>query len=341
MSLKVSVVIATYNRGPLLLELLGDLARQTLPPGDFEVRLVDDGSKESVEKICAGLQLPYALHVTCQANQGPAVARDEGVRQAQGDIIVITDDDMRVEADFLAAHVAAHDAGATVVLGLIAPAPQLAKMPIFERFHAAQLAAFVASVNAGTEVVRGISVCTGNVSFRRQAYLDVGGFDRSLARSEDRELGVRLEKNGNVLRFCAQAKTVHGSDHADLNVWLRRALHYGMYDRRIAQKHPEVESADPWRFMTLIHPLSRALMAVPILAPSLGEKLTQWVMRAAMAGDGLGLEGLAIKGTTLGYGLQYFRGVREDAGSLKQTAVEMAAYWHKRWRANTPAQVQP
>jgi GT2 family glycosyltransferase len=341
MSLRVSVVIATYNRGPLLCDLLGDLARQTLPPATFEVVVIDDGSKESAEVVCAGLDLPYACTIKQQKNQGPAAARDDGIGLSQGEIVVIVDDDMRLEADFLAQHVAAHDAGATVVLGLIAPAPQLASMPIFERFHAAQLERFVQGVRAGTEKVQGISLCTGNVSFRRAEYLRLGGFDRSLGRSEDRELGVRFEKNGNVLRFAEAAKTVHASDHANLDVWLKRALQYGMYDRRIAQKHPDVESADPWRFLFLIHPVSRLLMGLPILTPRLGDCAARLVMQAALWTDGLGLEKVAIRGTTLAYGLQYFRGVRQDAGSLRQTTQELAAYWHKRWRSNTPAEVAP
>jgi hypothetical protein len=41
---RVSVVLATFNRPDLLLRVLGCLSRQTLPPGEFEAIVVDDGS---------------------------------------------------------------------------------------------------------------------------------------------------------------------------------------------------------------------------------------------------------------------------------------------------------
>ncbi len=46
---------------------------------------------------------------------------------------------MRVESDFLEGHVQAHDGGAAVVQGLIAAAPALSGMPLYEKFHAEQL----------------------------------------------------------------------------------------------------------------------------------------------------------------------------------------------------------
>ena len=330
MSIRLSVVIATYNRGAALAELLGDLAHQSVGPQNFEVVIVDDGSLEPAEQHTRGLQLPYASQVVRQQNAGPAAARDRGVRLAQGQIIVITDDDMRLDKDFLAQHLAAHDAGAQVVLGNICPAKTLAHLPIFERFHAQKLDEFAQGVAAKTQGVLGISVCTVNVSFRRDLYVQVGGFDKSLGRSEDRELGVRFEKAGATLVFCSDAKTIHESDHSDLQVWMRRAYNYGIYDRRIAIKHPEVETADPWRFYFIINPLSRLLVLVPIAAPKVGSWLSRLVIAAAIAVDTLGYEQVAIKGTTLCYGLEYFRGVRAEAGSIVRAAGDVRRYLRKR-----------
>ena len=95
----------------------------------------------------------------------------------------------------------------------------------------------------------------------RADYLAVGGFDTTLERSEDRELGIRLEKHRCHFRFADEAESIHCSDHSDLAVWLRRAYLYGRFDRRIAAMHPDDEMADPLRFLSLIHPLSRPLAA--------------------------------------------------------------------------------
>ena len=45
--------------------------------------------------------------------------------------------------------------------------------------------------------------------------------------------------------------------------------------------------------------------------------LARFTMASAEAMARLGFEKLALRGATLTYGIQYFRGVREEAGSLR------------------------
>jgi GT2 family glycosyltransferase len=295
--------------------------------------VVDDGSRQPVQQALHGLTTPYALRVERQDNAGAAAARDRGVRLARAPVVVITDDDMRVGPDFLLRHLEAHRAGATVVLGHIASSDNLDKMPVFERFHAAQLERFVRGVRTGRVSVHGVHVCTGNLSFRREDYLTLGGFDAKLKRSEDRELGVRLEKHGARLTFAEGAITRHESDHTDLDVWLRRCFLYGVYDRKIAAKHPDVEMADPWRFFFLVSPLSRPLLLTAVLLPEPMQHATTFVVRAAARLDAAGQQRLAVKATTLAYGLEYFRGMRAEAGSLRACAQDFVGYFGKRLRA--------
>jgi glycosyltransferase involved in cell wall biosynthesis len=122
---QLSVVVATYNRANLLLELAHDLAKQTLSPASFEVVVVDDGSQTSARSILDGHKTPFALRVIEQANAGPAAARDRGIAAARGEIILIVDDDMRLPSVLLEEHLARHREGYSVVLGHIRSAPHL------------------------------------------------------------------------------------------------------------------------------------------------------------------------------------------------------------------------
>jgi len=324
---KASVVIATYNRGPSLCDLLNDLNRQTLDPSSYEVVVNDDGSKPPADAVLRGLRTSYRLVKMRQNNAGPASARHKAIVKARGEVVIIIDDDMRVEQDFIESHLRAHKDGTDVVLGHILPAPDLEQMPIFERFHAQQLVGFVSAVTSGRTKVRGVHLCTGNMSVHRSLYLEVGGFDSGLLRSEDRELGIRLEKHGATLRFAHDAATRHCSNHADLAVWLGRALRYGVFDAQISRKHPDVEIADPWRFFFLINPVSRPLMLTVIAVPALGRTAARVVMEAARGLDGIGREDLAITATTLAYGIEYFRGVRQEYGTLR---ASLTGLWRHR-----------
>lgn len=333
MSKPVNVVVATYNRRPLLAALLRGLARQTIAPDDFTVIVVDDGSEPPARAEIERLALPYELVLLEQGNQGAAAARHHGILAAGGEIIVVVDDDMDVPPDFLAQHLAAHARGATLVLGnILGERDPAAPKPIFERMHAALLVAQWEAFRTGRDQPRGANTCTGNVSFRRRDYLAVGGFDLALPRAEDVELGVRLEKAGATVAFADAARTIHRSDVIDLEVWMRRNFLYGGCDLRIARKHPDVESADPWRFFFLINPASRVLVAVTLIAPAIGERLARLAIRTSMALDAIGAERVAMAGATVSYGLEYFRGMRHEAGSFEATLQSLGAYLKKRER---------
>ena len=328
----VSVIIATHNRGAGLLALLDDLARQTLAPAAFEVVVNDDGSTPPIAAALEGYAPPYALKVMRQANAGAATARHRAILAATGKIMVIVDDDMRVGPKFLAEHLKPHAAGADVVLGYIRQPPTGARLALFERFHIQQLESTVRGFTSGRVTVRGVHLCTGNVSVRRDLYLRSGGFDTTLPRSEDRELGIRLEKLGARLVFSKTATTDHHSDHTSRDRWLERAHRYGIWDARIGEKHPEVENADPWRFLFLVSPLSRPAISAVVAAPIIGQPIARGIMTVAQRLDDAGFERPAIVATTLAYGIEYFRGVRENAGSLGAAVQGIRSYRRKRVR---------
>jgi GT2 family glycosyltransferase len=327
--MKVSVVVATYNRLGLLAELLSDLAQQTLPEGSFDVTVIDDGSREPVEAALQPREWPYQLRIVRQENTGQARARHAGIMLSDGELVVILDDDMRVAPDFLEQHRALHEQGFEVVLGAIkSPSGQAAK-PLFERFHGRQLDRFIADMRSG-KPIPGAALCTGNVSFRRARYLDIGGFDLSLKRSEDRDLGIRLKKEGARFAFSEAASSTHGSDHTDWKVWLQRAFLYGVYDKRISAKHPDDGYNDPWHYLLLVHPLSRPLLLATVLSPRFGRLAAKGAIEAAKGADALGLEPVALDFTTLTYALEYFRGVRSEYPGLVATLRGVARFLRKK-----------
>ncbi len=325
----VSVVIAHYNRQDSIVALLTALGEQTFAKSRFEVVVVDDGSREDPTARLTALALPYTLQVTRQKNGGAAAARDNGIKLARGRVLIIIDDDMKLPLDFIERHFGYHEGGAkVVVLGRMRPDAALATMPIFERFHALMLDKMAESFGRG-ETPRGNDLFTGNVSLRREDYLAVGGFDRALGHSEDAELGVRLEKLGVRFLFSETAYSIHASDHVVLEKWMKRAVLYGMYDRRIARKHPDYPRADPWRFFGLVNPISRPFLAFAVVAPKASEPLARVFIRLAMVIDGAGLSRPGVAATTLVFGMEYFRGLRNECGSLGAAFADYRAYREK------------
>jgi GT2 family glycosyltransferase len=306
----ISVVIATYNRLDSLLWLLDDLNGQTDVRGVFDVTVVDDGSEVPVESEIGARPTGFACRVIRRVNGGPGVARDTGISASTGRIIVILDDDMVIPPTFLAGHQRKHDAGAAVVLGHIR-APKSSRLPLFERFHQRTLDRFVESYARGEAVAEGVRLCTGNVSFSREAYENVGGFDLGLRRCEDRDIGIRFEQAGYRFAFTDEGWSEHRSDHEDVLTWRKRSSLYGELDTRIAAKFPTVAKVNPWEFLFKLPKLSLPFLGAAALFPSFGHRLAAKVYDVAKMADHRQLERVAMLGASLCYGTEYYSGVGE------------------------------
>jgi glycosyltransferase involved in cell wall biosynthesis len=100
--MKYSIVIATYNRARDLRGTLESLA--TLQPdGPWEVIVVDNNSPDETRQVVeqAAGTFPVELRYLFEREQGRSPALNTGIRAARGEIIVTTDDDVRVPADWL------------------------------------------------------------------------------------------------------------------------------------------------------------------------------------------------------------------------------------------------
>lgn len=339
---EISVVLATYNRLDLLRVVLGSLAAQTFPADRFEVIVVDDGSRIPVLGHVDPSRYPYQLTVIEQANAGPAAARHRGVLEARGRVLVLVDDDMDLPTQFLAEHFAYHSTHEPVaVFGRYASDPKISQKPIFERYHGLKWDQLSRDVASGKVKVDGTHLATGNASMRREDYLRVGGLDLSLPRAEDMALGLDLEELGVRLIFSDKAYSVHLSDHAHSAKWRARALLHGELEPRIARKHPTMPHADPWRFAFSL-PLSGRLLCTPALvSPELGERVASAVLLGCELADRLGLEKLAMRGAGLVFGLEYFRGMRREAGSLRGAARSCLGFLRKVAAADRPVRGAP
>ncbi|GAB4277790.1 MAG: hypothetical protein Kow0080_28950 [Candidatus Promineifilaceae bacterium] len=225
-----SVIVPSYGRHQALARCLQGLANQNLPPAQYEVIVVDDGSLQPVT-------IPPAMRVTLirQQNRGPAAARNTGAKAAQGAWLVFTDDDCVPEPDWLAKLAEAavhfpHDLlGGRVVNALFgntyAAASQLLIDYLYGVFGVAA---------AGSRLLSDVSLpvqpffTSNNLAVRREAFWQMGGFaaEMRLAAGEDRELCWRWQQGGGRLTAVPGAVVYHY--HAlTLRLFWRQHFTYG------------------------------------------------------------------------------------------------------------------
>jgi glycosyltransferase involved in cell wall biosynthesis len=107
--MRVTVIIATYNRSDLLPYSIGSALRQTFT--DFEVLVVGDGCTDDSERVVAKINEPRVRWINLPANSGHQSApNNEGIRQARGEIIAYLGHDDLWLPHHLQAHVDALDA---------------------------------------------------------------------------------------------------------------------------------------------------------------------------------------------------------------------------------------
>src|SRR5438105_8861179 len=109
--MKFSIVIPTYNRADELRETIRSIAELNVV-GDWELLIVDNRSTDHTPAVVEAERaaFPAALHYLYEPEQGRYAALNTGIRAAKGAIIATTDDDARVEPDWLTRAAAGLDA---------------------------------------------------------------------------------------------------------------------------------------------------------------------------------------------------------------------------------------
>lgn len=117
--MKASVVIPTYNKLSRLKLVLESLKYQNEKEENYEVILVDDGSNDGTKEYIEAEKFPFQLIYCAQNNCGRASARNLGVCNAKYDIIIFTDDDLILDANFIHNHIKHHKNKEQIVHGRI------------------------------------------------------------------------------------------------------------------------------------------------------------------------------------------------------------------------------
>jgi len=223
-------VIPAHNAAGTLHRCLTALREEGVPGRRAELIVVDDGSSDDTAAIACS----YGARVLASGGRGPAAARNLGARAARGAVLVFLDADTAPKRGWLSEMLAPLDDPCVVGVkgrydtdqrGLVA---RFSQLEFEEKYARLERAARVDFVDTGT------------AAFRRDAFLDVGGFDESFPASsaEDVELAFRLAARGARFAFNPSAVVLHRHSESLLD-YLRKKLRYGYFRVRVYQRHPD------------------------------------------------------------------------------------------------------
>jgi glycosyltransferase AglI len=181
----VSLVIPVYRDAAGLADTLESIARQTLPPTEYEIIVANDGGDPEVSALCEAYGV---TEVPITPNRGSYFARNRGIERAAGARLAFVDADIIVPEDWLAVGRAALDS-AEYVGGPVVIDESKATTPA-HHFEASR------GFRGNTAENRHGFFVTANLFVRREVFEDLGGFDERLRSGGDNEFGRRVGESG-------------------------------------------------------------------------------------------------------------------------------------------------
>lgn len=258
----VSIVIPAYNAERTMGDCLKALSEQDFK-GDYEVIVVDDGSTDSTPDIASGFQ---NVRLIRQENAGPAAARNNGAKEAKGDIILFTDSDCVPEGDWMSQMMRSFegDPGISGVKGryrtrqkeLIARFVQLEYEDKYDYMERHKYIDFIDTYSAG---------------FKKDVFLQMQGYDSEfpVACAEDIELSYRMSRQGHRMVFNPRAVVYH-IHPTGLWDYLRKKYKFAYWRMLAVKKNPDKLVKDThtpqlMKFQVLLPPAVAAALAATAL----------------------------------------------------------------------------
>ena len=219
--IRLSLVIATYNRAEQLLTTLRSVAAQSKASAQWECIVVDNNSEDNTKECVAAFIAEHQnlnIRYHFEQKQGLSFARNAGIEQAQGDIIAFIDDDERIVPDFIGAYINLFDNHPTA---MAAGGKIIAEYPTGRpRWMSHYTERPIANPMDFGDYVRtfpkGRIPGGGNMAMRREVFNKIGLFNTSLGRTgksliggEESDLFERIAEAGMECYYAPRAVMYH------------------------------------------------------------------------------------------------------------------------------------
>ena len=287
--MKFSVVICTYNREKYIYNALRSIACQDFPVGDYEILLINNNSTDHTKELCQQFQSDYPavdFRYFEEVNQGLSYARNRGVKEGRGEVLIFVDDDATVFDGYLSA-IASFFAEHPSVLacgGPIQPVYEVDKPKWLSCYTEQLLGGALYEGNKLKLFRNGKYPGGGNSAFRKAIFEKYGLFNVELGRkgtgligAEEKDLYDRLTKGNEQFYYLPQMGIYHYIPEQKLSKAYFNELTYSIgKSERIRTKSVSGKAYGKRLFAECIKWAASILLCVGYtisLSPSKGTKL--------------------------------------------------------------------
>lgn len=232
--MKYSIVIPVYNRPDEVDELLSSLLSQSFQ--DFEVIVVEDGSKITCREVCDKYTGKLCLSYFMKPNSGPGQSRNYGAERANGEYLLILDSDVVLPKDYLQA---IEDELNTLPCeafgGPDASHPSFT--PVQKAISYSMTSFFTTGgIRGGKAKLDKFYPRSFNMGIRRDVYQTLGGFSK-MRFGEDIDFSYRICEAGYKPRLFPKAWVWH-KRRTDFRKFFRQVFNSGIARINLEKRHP-------------------------------------------------------------------------------------------------------
>lgn len=219
--MKFSVIFCTYNREKYIYNAMKSIAEQVFPYTDYEIVLINNNSTDNTESICKQFQKDYPeveFRYLVETNQGLSYARNRGVEESRGDILVFVDDDATVFDSYMSSIDSFFDAYPQVNAcgGPIVPVYEVDKPKWLSHYTEQLLGGALYEGDKVKPFRNGKYPGGGNSAFRKDIFVKYGLFNVELGRkgtgligAEEKDLYDRLTRGNEEFYYLPQMGIHH------------------------------------------------------------------------------------------------------------------------------------
>ena len=236
-----SIIVPSFNRMDEIKELLPSIEELDFDRGHFELIVVDDGSTDGTVSYLKNykMQANITFSYLVQENQGPGAARNNGMKNAKGDFLIIIDSDCTVPPEWLSqidAHLHAETADAYG-----GPDTYRKEFPALLKAINYSMTSFITT--GGLRGRRGKKLArfyprSFNLGLSRKLFQTIGGFNE-MYYGEDIEFSNRMIKSGARIIFIEQAYVYH-KRRTNLRRFIRQVFTMGKARIKLYKFDPEL-----------------------------------------------------------------------------------------------------
>ena len=234
--MKYSIIVPVYNRPDEVDELLGSLCSQTLK--DFEVVIVEDGSKKPCKDVCDKYASILDLHYYDKENSGPGQSRNYGAERAKGNWLIILDSDVVLPEKYLEHVDSSLQTSPSSIAAFGGPdASHPSFTPVQKAISYSMTSFFTTGgIRGGKKKLDKFYPRSFNMGIRRDVYLKLSGFSK-MRFGEDIDFSYRIVEAGYQPQLFPEAWVWH-KRRTDFRKFFRQVYNSGIARINLEKRHP-------------------------------------------------------------------------------------------------------